>query len=57
MNLKHFYLIFVVLVVFSVLCVDVDKEKLQIVSGSADNKLCVSSITPEVCSPKNIYIN
>ncbi|XP_020619135.1 guanine nucleotide-binding protein subunit beta-like protein 1 isoform X2 [Orbicella faveolata] len=31
----------------SVLCMDVDKEKLQIVSGSADNKLCVSSITPE----------
>jgi len=31
----------------SVLCMDVDKEKLQIVSGSVDNKLCVSSITSE----------
>jgi len=29
----------------SVLCMDVDKQNLQIVSGSADSKLCVSSIT------------
>ncbi|KAL9981044.1 hypothetical protein ACROYT_G009700 [Oculina patagonica] len=31
----------------SVLCLDVDKENLQVVSGSADNKLCMSSITPQ----------
>ncbi|KAJ7333847.1 Guanine nucleotide binding protein (G protein), beta polypeptide 1-like [Desmophyllum pertusum] len=31
----------------SVLCIDVDKENLKIVSGSADDKLCVSSITPQ----------
>ena len=49
MLLDHLYLILVLLLVISVLCMDVDKEKLQIVSGSADNKLCVSSITPEVC--------
>lgn len=31
----------------SVLCMDVDKEDLRIVSGSADSKLCVSSVTPQ----------
>lgn len=54
--LFHLYLIFVLLLVISVLCMDVDKEKLQIVSGSADNKLCVSSITPEVCLYQEPYL-
>ncbi|RMX47933.1 hypothetical protein pdam_00005379 [Pocillopora damicornis] len=30
-----------------VLCMDVDKEDLRIVSGSAGSKLCVSSVTPQ----------
>lgn len=54
--LNHLYLIFILLLVISVLCMDVDKENLQIVSGSADNKLCVSSITPEVCSYREPYL-
>lgn len=54
--LNHLYLISILLLVISVLCMDVDKENLQIVSGSADNKLCVSSITPEVCSYREPYL-
>ena len=37
-------------VFISVLCMDVDKENLKIVSGSVDSKLCVSSVTPQVCA-------
>ena len=33
---------------FLVLCMDVDVENLRIVSGSADNKICVSLISSEV---------
>ena len=33
---------------FLVLCMDVDVENLRIVSGSADNKICVSLISSQV---------
>ena len=33
---------------FLVLCVDVDVKNLRIVSGSADNKICVSLISSQV---------